>query len=85
MYIICSLPGVMCIGVSDPLDLVLEPSGPSKVPCSHDLFHFSLQFAFYDVWGWFMVVGSMLLHFLIQGEEQGVEDIVCHHHNFRLR
>ncbi len=69
MYVIHSFPGVMCIGVSNPLDSVLEPFGAPEVSRSHDLLHFPLQFTFYDVWGWFVVVRSMLLRFLIWGEE----------------
>ncbi len=66
----------MCIGVSYPSDSILESSGPSEVPCSHDLLHFPLRFALDDIWGWFMVVWSVFLHFLIWGEECCVEDIV---------
>src|SRR6266403_2893551 len=76
MYVIRSLPSVMCVGVSDPLDLILEPSGLSKVSCSHDLLHFPLQFSFYDVWGRLVVVRSVLLCLRIGGGEGGMEDIV---------
>src|SRR6266403_5878802 len=69
MYVIHSLPGVMCVGVSDPFDLILEPSRSSEAPCSHNLLHFPLRFAFYDVWGWLVVVRSMFLCLLIWGEE----------------
>src|SRR6266404_70558 len=76
MYIIRSFPSVMRVGVSCPPDPVLESSGPSKAPCSHDLFHFPLWFAFDDVWGGFVVVWSVFLCFLIWGEECCVEDVV---------
>ncbi len=76
MYVICSFPGVMCIGVSDPLDPVLEPSGSSRASCSHDLLHLPLWFAFYDVWGWFVVIRSMLFHLLIWSEKRCMEDIM---------
>ncbi len=59
----------MCVGVSYPSDSVLELSGPPKMSCSYDLLHFPLQFAFDDIWGWFVIVGSVFLHFLIWGEE----------------
>ena len=76
MYVIRSLPSVMCIGVSCPPDPVLESSGPSETSCSHDLLHFPLRFTFDDVWGWLVVVWSVLLRFLIWGEECCVEDVV---------
>src|SRR6266403_1469255 len=76
MYVIHSLPGVMRVGVACPSDSVLELSGPSEMPCSHDLLHFPLRFALDDVWGGLVVVWSVLLHFLIRGEECCVEDVV---------
>src|SRR6266404_2535799 len=76
VYVICSLPSVMRVRVSCPPDSVLESSGTSEAPCSHDLLHFPLQFAFDDVWGRFVVVWSMLLRFLIRGEECCMEDVV---------
>src|SRR6266403_1882439 len=67
MYIIHSLPDVMCVRVSDPPDSILELFGLSEAPCSHDLLHFPFWFTFYDVWGWLVVVRSVLLHLLIWG------------------
>ena len=76
VYVICSFPSVMCVRVSEPFDSILELFGLSEAPCSHDLLHFPFWFTFYDVWGWLMVIGSVLLRLLIWGEEHCVEDVM---------
>ena len=76
VYVIRSFPSVMRVGVSCPSDLVLESSGSSEASGPYDLLHFPFWFAFDDVWGRVVVVWSVLLRFLIWGEECGVEDVV---------
>jgi hypothetical protein len=40
------------------------------------LFDFEFWFSFNDVWGWFVVIGSMDISFFVRGKEWGVEHVM---------
>ena len=66
----------MGCGIAFPANPVLEGSLLSDSFGPDYFFHFVLWFPFYDIGGWFDVVGSMGLGLNVGGEEVGVKNIV---------
>jgi hypothetical protein len=63
-------------GVALPSDEILKLLILPKESCLEYLLDFPFGFTFYDVWWWFNEVWAMLFHFLILGEEGGMENVV---------
>ena len=75
-HIAVVFPGVIGLGVSFPLDKVLEGSPSPKVAMIPNGLDFIFFFPINDVWGRSREVGSVLFRFLIRGQKAGVEDIM---------
>ena len=76
VYVVSCFPRVVRIGVSLPLDEVLELSFTSEVTVIND----SLDFVFFGVFDkvrrWPRVVGPVFCSFAIRGQEGGVKDVM---------
>ena len=75
-YIAVVFPGVVGLGVSFPLDQVLESSPSPKVAMISDGLDLVFFFSINDVWGRSREVDSVLFRFLIRGQKAGVENVV---------
>ena len=75
-YIAVVFPGVVGLGVSLPLDQILEGSPSPKVAMVPDGLDFIFFFPVDDVWGRPREIGSVLFHFSIRGQKAGVENVV---------
>ena len=75
-YIAVVFPGVVSLGISLPLDQVLESSPSPKVAVVSDGLDLVFLFSVDDVWGRSREIGSVLFRFLVRGQKAGVEDVV---------
>ena len=75
-HIAVVFPGVIGLGVSLPLNQVLENPPFPKMAVVSDGLDFVLFFSINDVWGRSREVGSVLFCFVIRGQEAGVEHIM---------
>ena len=75
-YIAVVFPGVIGLGVSLPLDQVLESSPFPKVAVVPDGLDFVFFLSVDDVWGRSREVGSVLFCFMVRGQKAGVEYVV---------
>ena len=75
-HIAVVFPGVIGLGVSLPLNQVLENPPFPKMAVVSDGLDFVFFFPVDDVWGWSREVGSVLSCLLIQGQKAGVEDVM---------
>ena len=75
-YIAVTLPGIVSLGISLPLDQVLKSSPFPKVAVISDGLDFIFLLSVDDVWGRSREVGSILFRFLVRGQKAGVEDVV---------
>ena len=75
-HIAVVFPGVVGLGISLPLDQVLESSPLPKVAMISDGLDFIFLFSVDDVGGGSREVGSVLFCFLVRGQETGVEDVM---------
>ena len=69
-------PGVVRIGISFPLDKILELSFTSKVTVINDGLDFVFFGVFDKVRGWPRVVGPVFGGFAIRGQEGCMEDVM---------
>ena len=73
---ISCLPRVVRVGVSLPLDEILELSFTSKMTVINDGLDFVFFGVFDKVRGWSRVVGPVFCGFAIRGQEGRVEDVM---------
>ena len=76
MYVVSCLPCVICIGISLPLDKILELSFTSEVMVIND----GLDFVFFGVFDkvrrWSRIVSPVFYSFAIRGQKGCVEDVM---------
>ena len=69
-------PRIVGLGVSFPLDQVLESSPFPKVAVISDGLDFVFLFSINDVWGRSREVGPVLFRLLVRRQKAGVENIM---------
>ena len=69
MHMVSCFPRVVCIGITLPLDEILELSFTSKVTVINDSLDLVLFGIFDKVWGWPRVVVPVLYSFTIRGQK----------------
>ena len=75
-YIAVVLPGVVGLGVSLPLNQILESSSFPEVVMVSDGLDFVFFFSVDDVWGRSREIGSVLFCLMVRGQKASVEYIV---------
>ena len=75
-YIAVIFPGIVSLGVSLPLDQVLESSPSPEVAMISDGLDFIFFLSVDDVWGRSREIGSVLFCLIVQGQKPGVENVV---------
>ena len=75
-HITVVFPGVVGLGISLPLDQVLEYSPSPESSMISDGLDLIFLFSVDDVWGWSREVGSVLSCLMIRRKKAGVKDIV---------